>query len=90
VKYPFPVSKLPVRGRFRVTCMVIGSALVSNVCRIQRYLEAKTKLENEQMKALKGQECSQEQPSLSFFASRKAIFRSWLVFVTIKQVGFEY
>ena len=48
VKHPFPVSKLPVRGRFRITCMVIGSALVSNARRIQRYLVAKTKLENEQ------------------------------------------
>jgi len=70
--------------------MVIGSALVSNVCRIQRYLEAKIKLENEQKKAQKEQECSQEQPSVSFFASLKAIFRSWLVFEATKQVGFGY
>jgi hypothetical protein len=51
VKHPFPASKLPVRGQFRVTCLVIGSALVSNIRRIQRYLEAKIKLENEQKKA---------------------------------------
>lgn len=46
VKRSFPASKLPVRGRFRVTCMVIGSAMTTNVRRIQRYLEARIKLEN--------------------------------------------
>jgi hypothetical protein len=45
VKHPFPAGKLPVRGLFRVTCMVIGSAAVTNVRRIQRYLEAKNKAE---------------------------------------------
>jgi hypothetical protein len=37
IKHPFPAGKLPVRGQFRVTCMIIGSALMSNVRRIQRY-----------------------------------------------------
>jgi hypothetical protein len=78
VKHPFPASKLPVRGRFRIACMVVGSALVTNAHRIQRYLEAKIKLENEQKKALKEQECSQEQLSVSFFSSQKAIFCNWL------------
>jgi hypothetical protein len=86
VKHPFPASKLPVRGRFRVTCMVIGSAMITNVRRIQRYL----KLENEQKKVQKEQECSLEQPSVSFFASLKAIFRCWMAFETTKQVGFGY
>ena len=90
VKHPFPASKLPVRGRFRITCMVIGSALVNNVRRIQRYLEAKIKLENEQMNALKGQECSQEQPLVSFFASLKAVFRGWMALVTLQPVRFGY
>jgi hypothetical protein len=79
VKHPFPASKLPVRGRFRVTCMVIGSALVSNVRRIQRYLEAKVKLEIEQINALGGQECSQAQPFVSFVALLKAAFVLWLI-----------
>ena len=90
VKHPFPASKLPVRGLFRVTCMVIGSAMITNVRRIQRYLEVKTRLENEQKKALIEQECSQEQSSVSFSSSLKAIFRWWLVFETTKQVGFGY
>jgi hypothetical protein len=46
VKHPFPAAKLPVRGLFRVACMVIGSAAVTNVRRIQRYLEAKNQGES--------------------------------------------
>ena len=41
VKHPFPAGKLPVRGLFRVACMVIGSAAVTNVRRIQRHLAVK-------------------------------------------------
>ncbi len=34
VKLPFPEAQLPVRGKFRVACMLIGSAAVANVRRI--------------------------------------------------------
>lgn len=44
VKHPFPAGKLPVRGRFRVTCMVIASAAMTNLRRIQRYRQARPKL----------------------------------------------
>jgi hypothetical protein len=37
LKRPFPEDQLPVRGWFRVGCMVIGSALMVNVRRIQRF-----------------------------------------------------
>lgn len=47
VKHPFPASKLPVRGQFRVTCMLIGSAIMSNIRRIQRYEAFKTKLKDQ-------------------------------------------
>ena len=43
VKHPFPAGKLPVRGKFRVTCLMIASAATANVRRIQRYLMAKMK-----------------------------------------------
>ena len=39
VKHPFPKGKLPVRGKFRVGYMMIGSAAVNNVRQIQRYLK---------------------------------------------------
>jgi hypothetical protein len=83
VKHPFPASKLPVRGKFRVSCMVIGSAMMTNVRRIQRYLEAKIKKENEQ-------DCSQEQPSVSLFAFLNSIFRSFVATITINRVRFGY
>lgn len=38
VKNPFPAGKLPVRGQFRMTSMVIASAIHVNVRRICRYL----------------------------------------------------
>ena len=37
LKHPFPAGKLPVRGRFRMTCMTIASAILVNVRRICRY-----------------------------------------------------
>jgi hypothetical protein len=37
LKHPFPAGKLPVRGQFRVTCLVIASAIHVNVRRICRF-----------------------------------------------------
>jgi hypothetical protein len=37
VKHPFPAGKLPVRGLFRITCLIVASAAMTNVRRIQRY-----------------------------------------------------
>lgn len=83
VKHPFPASKLPVRGKFRVSCMVIGSAMMTNVRRIQRYLEAKIRLE-------KDQDCSQQEPSVSLFSFLNAIFRGFAASITLNRVGFGY
>lgn len=78
VKHPFPAGKLPVRGQFRVTCMAIASAATTNVRRIQRYLNAKTKAEQ----AIKSQ---QDKPGslpkaelVSFFASAQTFLPRWL------------
>jgi hypothetical protein len=89
VKHPFPASKLPVRGRFRITCMLIGSAMITNTRRIQRYLDAMIMRENEQKKTQKGHECSQKQPSVSFFTSLKAVFRGWMALVTLRKLNFS-
>jgi hypothetical protein len=40
VKCRFPKGKFPVRGLFRMTCMLIGSAALNNVRQINRYLLA--------------------------------------------------
>lgn len=88
VKHPFPAGRLPVRGRFRVTCMVIGSAMTANIRRIQRYLDATKKLENEQKMLKREQKCPQEQPSVSFFVFLNAFFRGFLGVEMRKQVIF--
>jgi hypothetical protein len=52
VKHPFPAGKLPVRGKFRVTCMVIGSAIMSNIRRIQRYKTLKIEQIDQEIKEI--------------------------------------
>ena len=37
LKHAFPASKLPVRGKFRMTCMMLSSAILVNVRRIWKY-----------------------------------------------------
>jgi hypothetical protein len=41
VKHRYPDAQLPVRGKFRVTCLLLGAAAMANVRRIQRYLMTK-------------------------------------------------
>lgn len=37
LKHPFPAGKLPVRGKFRMACVMISSAILVNVRRIYKY-----------------------------------------------------
>lgn len=78
VKHPFPAGKLPVRGKFRVTCMLIGSATVANIRRIQRYLEGKMQAEKPQDAAPGQGENASEQPGVSIFASAKTVLAAFL------------
>jgi hypothetical protein len=43
VKHPYRNGKVPVRGQPRVTMLLIGSAAMTNVRRICRYLQDKNK-----------------------------------------------
>ena len=90
VKHPFPAGKLLVRGRFRIACMVAGSALVTNAHRIQRYLVAKIKLENKQKKVQTEQECAQDGHAVVFFASLKAVFEAGLALLGWRKQIFSY
>ena len=72
VKHPFPAGKLPVRGKFRVGCMLIGSAAVANIRRIQRYLEAKNEGEKPQKVDQSGQNCAPEMVVASLFGAVRA------------------
>jgi Transposase DDE domain/Transposase domain (DUF772) len=68
IKHPFPAGKLPVRGKFRMASMVIGSAAVSNVRRIDRYLQAKSKKEMTQVVASGAEKSTRKQARDSFWA----------------------
>jgi hypothetical protein len=78
VKHPFPAGQVPVRGQFRVTCLVIASAATANVRRIQRYLAAKTKAHRTEKSASGATQPLPEAAGGSFFASAWAILTGWL------------
>jgi hypothetical protein len=40
LKHPFSAGKLPVRGLFRVSCLLIASAAMTNIRRISQYMQA--------------------------------------------------
>ena len=74
VKLPFPEAQLPVRGIFRVNCMMIGSAAVANVRRIQRYLQAKLQAEMRQKTVRNPQDCASDTHALSFLGFARNFF----------------
>jgi hypothetical protein len=71
VKHRYPHAQVPVRGRFRVACLMTGSAALINVRRIQRYLLDK-------MEAETGKKDPKSSPNTSldsFLALARTIFR---------------
>jgi len=85
VKLPFPEAQLPVRGKFRVTCMLIGSAAVANVRRIQRYLQARLQVEKQQNNVQDPQNDASDTLAPSFWGVVRGFFarllRPTLVFM---------
>jgi hypothetical protein len=71
---------LPVRGQFRVTCMLIGSAAIANVRRIQRYLQAKLQEEMRQNKVQDSQESAPDTLVPSFLVAARTFFTRFLRF----------
>jgi hypothetical protein len=74
VKHPFPAGKLPVRGLFRMTCLMVGSAAMTNVRRIHHYWAEKRKDERRKMAAEKGAKAAPEQQGISFCSFLKALW----------------
>ena len=72
VKHPFPAGKLPVRGLFRMTCLMVGSAAMTNVRRIHHYWEEKRKDERRKMAAEAGAKAAPVQQGVSFSSFLKA------------------
>lgn len=79
VKHPFPAGKLPVRGQFRMTCMLIGSAAMINVRRIQRFLDDKNRQEKQKNEVQKEQKRAHERQSVLLFASVKTFIEHWVM-----------
>ena len=74
LKHPFRQGKLPVRGLFRVTCMMIASAAMCNVRRIARYLA-----DNGPWRTVLWSNCvhrTQPQPSTKQFSAANGIIGS--------------
>jgi hypothetical protein len=66
VKHPFPAGKVPVRGQFRVTCMILGSAMMGNIRRIQQYKTRKAEQINTEI-SKRGAEGAQVSSFCLFF-----------------------
>jgi hypothetical protein len=69
VKHPFGNGKVPVRGKPRVSMVVIGSAAMSNVRRIHRYLVEQKEAKKAKKTAQKGTKSNQQLPGVSLVAS---------------------
>jgi len=74
IKHPFPAGKLPVRGRFRMACMMISSAAMTNVRRIQRFTSSKIRTLQD---ALNNKDPHQTRQD-SFFALFRYPLAGWL------------
>jgi len=76
VKHPYPTGKLPVRGLFRMTCLMVGSAAMTNVRRIHHYWAEKRKPARQKMVAEQGPNAAPQQQDLSFSSFLKALLTS--------------
>jgi hypothetical protein len=76
VKHPFPNGKVPVRGQPRVSMLLIGSAAMSNVRRICRYLDDKNKSESQE----KSKKSASDNPVFHFLSRCSHIFATFLAF----------
>lgn len=89
IKHPFPAGKLPVRGKFRVASMLIGSAAVSNMRRIQHYLQARSKDEMAQQVVPGAEVCTQKQAGGSFLAFASSILAAFSGLVSPKMLAMD-
>ena len=76
VKHPFGNGKVPVRGKSRVSMVMTGSALMSNLRRIHRYLLDRNQPSKADEAAEKRTESVDQQSALSFWSSVQVVLRS--------------
>lgn len=75
IKHPFPAGKLPVRGIFRVTCLLVSSAAMINIRRIQQFLESKWMDQNQLESTENKQNSTQKMVGDYFFRFFSRVFR---------------
>ena len=83
VKHPFPAGKLPVRGLFRMTCLMVASTAMTNVRRIHHYWEEKRKQERHKTAAEMGPKPAPEQQGFSFSSFLEAWLTSRRMFTVL-------
>lgn len=88
VKHRYPDAQLPVRGKFRVTCLLLGAAAVANVRRIQRYLRAKMPPEKAENAPTTAQKTGFETQTPAFWAAFLGWFRGLCSSVKLAQTFF--
>jgi hypothetical protein len=72
LKRPFANDQLPVRGRFRMGQMIVGSALMVNLRRIHRYVSEKILKAQPAVEAT-ADEAPPPSPALSFFVALRTL-----------------
>ena len=82
VKHPYPAGKLPVRGQFRMACVIVGSTAMTNIRRIHHHLVEEMKAEKQAETADRVTEGTQVQQNFSVFALLQTIWLCRKLFVS--------
>ena len=90
VKHPFGNGKVPVRGKARVSMVMIGPAAMNNVRQIHRYLTDPSRAGGAEKGAPKGTSRAQEQPAVSLSAFLWTPFRACLRWASLLQPALAY
>lgn len=90
VKRPFNNHKTPVRGNFRVSVMMIASAAMVNVRRIERYLLQQAKLMRQAMKATQSTKPDANSPAAPFLSALWARRQQCLSPYECRQAAFVF
>jgi hypothetical protein len=88
VKHPFPSGKLPVRGLFRITCLMVGSAAVTNMRRIHHFWDEKRKDRRRKLAVERAANVIPEKPGVSFSSFLKVLLVNLRPFLALLNACF--
>ena len=89
VKHPFPSGKLPVRGLFRITCLMVGSAALTNVRRIHHFWDEKRKDQRRKLVVERAANVLPEKPGVSFSSFLKVLLVNLRSFFALSNACFD-